>query len=141
MANEDFARWRCLCQAGEQAIAKGCYQQAKEQFAESLREAEKSGPQDRHVAVSLGNIARCCFLLGQFDEEIAILHRLLAMEQACRPSGESVAFAMPRQPRRRFAPMRFDPAAMPAWRLEFLLKCAFRRWTKPRHASMDAGAE
>jgi len=75
----DGQRWETPMAAGERAYQLGRYAEAERFFAAALERAERLGPQDPRVALSLGLLAAAYQAEGQYGPAEPLLHRALAI--------------------------------------------------------------
>jgi tetratricopeptide (TPR) repeat protein len=69
--------WERYNVAGQQAMGQGRHAEAEGHFKLALQEAEKIGPMDNKVVVSLNGLANCLRQQGKFQEAEPLYQRAI----------------------------------------------------------------
>src|SRR6202167_3061560 len=80
-ASED-SEWKKCSQSGARAFQQANYGQAERLFVQSVKEAEKFGPQDIRLANSLTNLGVLYSTRGQFAQATPLFERAVAIKQS-----------------------------------------------------------
>ncbi|MGH7386672.1 MAG: tetratricopeptide repeat protein, partial [Candidatus Rokuibacteriota bacterium] len=78
----DGQSWETPMTAGDRAFHLGRYPEAERFFAAALERAERIGPQDPRVALSLGLLAATYQAEGQYGQAEPLLRRALTIAEA-----------------------------------------------------------
>src|SRR5215813_1073756 len=77
----ECATWQEYREAGQKARRDGHYAEAAKAFSAALAEAEKFGPDDHRLAVTLGNLGGVYWAQGKYAEAQPLFERAVAIDE------------------------------------------------------------
>jgi tetratricopeptide (TPR) repeat protein len=80
-ASAQGASWEKTIEAGVKAYLQGHYAEAERYLQDAVKEAERFGPQDRRLGMSLHNLAVLYEAQGRYDEAQRLSWRVLAIDE------------------------------------------------------------
>jgi tetratricopeptide (TPR) repeat protein len=82
VAQERGSLWQTHTNAGQEAMSKRQYEEARIHFEQALKEAERLGTQDHRLVLSLDNLARSQHFLKKYVEAEALYIRALRLQES-----------------------------------------------------------
>ncbi len=94
-ASTQEMQWEKHMATAAKAFQQGRYADAKKSLQAALKEGERLGPQDPHVALSLNNLALLYHVQGKYAEAMPLYERALVIsKKALGPEHKQVAILL-----------------------------------------------